>query len=489
MKGLLAKISGKAAVILATTVVGVGALTVGLVKADVFTSPGKMVEKALVSLTDMDEESAAESVFGFEKLSENMKKQGAEVTADISVSDIPGDLFGLGRLTIPKAGLSFKSCIDSKNEKQDGTLDVKIADTTFASLKYYVDKKEAQVSIPQFFEAVLSLPYGSEDFKEQVKKSYLLELVGLSAEDVDAMFAEEAEQEKEPEDKLEALENQFAEAGKNLLASMQVSKNGTIEIGSVDGKNVKCKSYEAVFPNEAVDAYLDEVYGIYVGAMGQTTLVDEKMQNTEAFFEQVKEELSDITLTLDLKGTRIIRLLVEADGEEGNIFMLQAWLSAQGNCFDNMEVNLFSGAEESLVHLTHKTTNEKDTLASDWEITAEGGKAAASIEYEKVSGDFKLEVSVDGEELLVLTGMVTELEKGQSIAVEMEEIRCMSGGEEYGQNIALVFSCKTGEMATEPLSDSPQNVLTMTEADWNALVEEMSMTLSGMFFGLGGLFQ
>lgn len=144
MKGLLAKISGKAAVILATTVVGVGALTVGLVKADVFTSPGKMVEKALVSLTDMDEESAAESVFGFEKLSENMKKQGAEVTADISVSDIPGDLFGLGRLTIPKAGLSFKSCIDSKNEKQDGTLDVKIADTTFASLKYYVDKKEAQ---------------------------------------------------------------------------------------------------------------------------------------------------------------------------------------------------------------------------------------------------------------------------------------------------------------------------------------------------------
>lgn len=488
----------------------VACLAVVIVKADVFAKPEDTVESALLSLSEEGTESSFESVFGLAELLNRAEEQGGEMRAEISVSDLPGELFGLNGITIPSAGIVGVVRTDAKNDRQSIDLDLKLADTKFASLNMYIDKEQIQVALPQFFTAVLSVPYAAPDLVPQLKNSYLGQMAGFTDESWEMLEAgfHVGGSSRTFSEETEKLKAEFAKLQKKLYSGMEAKKNGTVTVAAAG--DVKCKNYTAVFPEQLVEEVLEEGFTLSMDYMekfwkqtgledtlndaaenGATDVLtfDKIKADAREALDNLKKELQDVTLSLDLNGKRVVRLTLTAECQTEGTFVYEMLFAPEGSYQDNISTSLTKqGEAEPLFSMVHEAKNEKEQLSYEWEIVTKGERLSVTGSYDKVNGDFQIAVVPEKEASVVLNGVVTETKKGEAIAVEIHSLTVSENGVKETEELELAFSYRVLKDAVEPISQEAKNVLEMKEDDWNALIMEVYGKLFGILGGLGGVF-
>ncbi len=488
----------------------VACLAVVLVRADVFVKPEDAVESALLSLSKEGAESSFESVFGLEELLRRAEEQGGELKAEVSVSDIPGELFGMDGIVIPNVGIAGAVRADVKNDRQSVDLDLKLADTKFASLNMYVDKEQIQIALPQFFTAVLSVPYAEPDFAARLKNSYIGQMIGFTDEYwemLEAGFHVGGSNRTFSKD-TEKLKAEFVKLQEKLYSGMEAKKNGTVTVAAAG--DVKCKNYTATFPEQLVKEVLEEGFTLFMnymekfwkqagledtlkdaaanGATDVLTLDKIKADAREAM-DSLKKELQDVTLSLDLNGKRVVRLTLTAKCQTKGTFVYEMLFAPEGNYQDNVMTSLTKqGEAEPLFSMVHKTKNDKERLSYEWKIVTKEAQLSVTGDYDKVSGDFQIVIAPEKSVSVVLDGVVTETKKGEAIAAEIYSLTVSENGIKETKELELSFSYRVLKNEVEPISSGAKNILEMKEDDWNALIMEVYGKLFGILGGFGGAF-
>lgn len=488
----------------------VACLAVVLVKADVFAKPEDAVESALLSLSEEGTESSFESIFGLTELFGRAQEQGSELKAEISVSDIPGELFGMNGITIPKAGVAGTIRTEVKNDRQSIDLDLKVADTKFASLNMYVDKEQMQVALPQFFTAVLSVPYAAPDLVTQLKNSYLGQMAGLTEEYWEMLEAgfHVGGSNRTFSKETEKLAAEFAKLQKKLYSGMEAKKNGTVIVTAAG--DIKCKNYTAMFPEQLVEEVLEEGFTLSMNYMekfwkqsgledtlndaaanGATDVLtfDKIKTDGRVALENLKKELQDVALSLDMNGKRVVRLTLIAECQTEGTFTYEILFAPEGSYQDNVTAVLTKqGESEPLFSMVRETENGKEQLSFKWEVVTKEARLYVTGDYNKANGDFQIAVAPDKDSSVVLDGAVTETKKGEAIAVEIYSLTVSENGVKETKELELAFSYRVLKDAVKPISSEAKNILEMKEDDWNALIMEVYGNIFGIFGGLGGVF-
>lgn len=504
------KLSAK---LIAAVVLAVGIITclaVVLVKAEVFAKPETAVESALLSLSEDKTESAFESVFGLKELCRSAKEQGGELKAEVSVSDIPGELFGLDGITIPKAGIAGVVRSDVQNDRQSIDLDLKVADTKFASLNMYIDKEQMQVALPQFFTAVLSAPYAAPDFVARLKNSYIGQLTGFTDEYWEMLETSFriGENNRTFSAETEKLAAEFKKLEKKLYSGMEAKRNGTVKVAAAG--DVNCKNYTAVFPEQLVEEVLEEGFTLSLdymeklwkqsgledslkdaggnGAADVLTFDKVKSDAREAL-DNLKKELQDVALSLDMNGKRVVRLTLTAECQTEGTFTYEMLFATEGSYQDNVTAVLTKqGESEPLCSMVRETENSKEQLSFKWEIDTKEMQLSVTGSYDKVSGDFQIAIVPEKDVSVVLDGVVTETKKGEAIAVEIHSLTVSENGVKETKELEFAFSYSVLKLAVKPISSETKDILEMKESDWNALIMEVYGKLFGILGSLGGIF-
>lgn len=489
-KGIFSKASTRIALIIAVVVIAIGGLAVGLVRADIFTNPEKAIDTAMESLVD-NTTSEFESVFGLTELYQKILEKGMEYEMSLSMEDIPGDLFDMPGYTIPKAGLSMRLLSDSVNKRDSLSLGLQIADTTLLDASVFADDKEIILSAPQLIGSLLSLQYTDENFIDNMKNSYLSSLLGIQPEvwdEVETAMNMESRTE-ETEQLLLDFSEDIKESVDKLNAS-RVTEKVEAQLVNVDGKDVKCKGYKAVYDEENVITFLSEIMNLSIDFTNKLTeqsgtLTDvqkseltDSYQELETVIEEMTADVSDVELVIYTYNKRIaqMELTTEVNGYETKI---EANFSVKGNAYDNMEakVQVETAELDYEVKLTHTTENTDEELSSVWKATINGVKCTVESSYDKLSGDFFAKLNIASMMQLELTGVVSELKKGEEIAVEVENLSYTENGVTESLPIELEFSISALDEEITAPSGEKKDVVAMTEDDWNTLVMEVYMNI------------
>lgn len=487
-KGFFAKTSIKIAVIAAAAVVAVGALTVGLVRADVFTNPDKAIDNALESLTTDGGVSEFEKVFGYSELCLNILEQGADAEVLVSVSDIPMDEFGLPGYTIPNAGVSVKALVDIVNRKFDYTVGLQLANTNMLDMKVYVDEQEAVIAVPQLLSSLLSVRYSEENYVEKLQNSYLAQLLSINPELWAALAETESIQpQTNAEQKMEEAIQVFDEIIAKITAT-RITERVDAKLLNVNGKEVKCKGYKATYKEEAVREFVDEWIEMYSSAFNQA-LAGEMSAEMQELFDVVRD-ISDVELVIYTNNKRVARIEMTTE-VSGNNVELYLDLTTKGNYFDNMEVRLKVETPEVDVDLklTHATENTEEAYKSEWKASINGVKMTAVSEYDKKLGDISFEVNAGDAGEIRCSGAITELEKGQSLGFMLDEMTVSESGETTTVPFDLKVSLAALNQEITAPSGEKKEITAMTEEEWNALIFEAYLKIMTIANSLSGLIQ
>ena len=524
-----------------TATVAVAAVTggtVGMVQADVFTSPEAAVEEALVAMSET-EPPAYEEVFGLTALLAAMQESGVEAGVSLDLKDVDASELGLGDITLPSVGFDVKYRGDFANKAHDALVDLKVANTTILSANAYADDKQVQIAVPKLFEAVLGVNYGDSDFLTKLKESYLLEMAEIAPEDLDALvngplsgmdMTAILEATKELQEKMLSLQTASFE-------ELEYEKAGKEEIEAYNDETVKCKVYTADIPKEYIEKQID-------------VMADEMLNYLHAFFDAVgleemgldmseyDEMFAELDTTLDTEldkffapmenirmtyyiyKDRIVKLKItwtlgeataegentdtaptedvtaeaesEAVAQEG---LLEIIYPMEGCITDNFEYYMvlpIEGEETQEMHYVFSTTNTEEVYETGYTATlGEGQEVMLKFTYEKLGGDFDVLVSVTDEEVdldIELTGAIGELEPGKSIGFELDTLKMVAGDVNEELEIGFSMYAKVLDGTIAPLSQETTDVLTMSENDWTNLVMEAVFSVYSMINEFGEMF-
>ena len=122
----------------------------------------------------------------------------------------------------------------------------------------------------------------------------------------------------------------------------------------------------------------------------------------------------------------------------------------------------FAGAGESF---KIRWTDNDEREGSSWQITAD----VAKKEEDKLR-------TVEAQ------GQVPDFEKGTAISVDMDQMTVAVMGEEAN----LEGSYSYGPLESEPqsLSGDVMNIFTATEADWQAVMDEVTTSVTGLLMSM-----
>lgn len=513
MKALLSKVSIKIVAIIASIAVAAGGVTVALVKADVFTSPEAIVERSFDAIMADEVESTYESVFGWSELFQRMGTEGADVGLSFTAKEIPGELLGMYGMSIPKVGIGLQAKNDVKNKKQSGTVSLELADTKLASIQVYADEKEMQLAVPQLFTPVLSLNFGTENFEKKIGESYLSSLLGFTETEwkmIGSALKEAQKGNKDIEEDAAQLGEELEELKKDLYRKMSVKKNGKSEVAGAD--NAKCKNYVITLSEDTVEDFLDDGSRIlmsYLEKLWNQAGMETVMEQISAYegglipkdgsywesikklqkdgLSELKRELEDVKISVDVKGKRVVRILVDVNPDKRDHVTVDVVFALEGRYMDNFELTV-NAEKEKILTVSRSTKLESDEITSALKINADGEKIVIKSSYSKKSGDFKLSAEIDGVKSSI-SGTVTELKKGKALAAEINSVTVSGGLYKEAIDLELSFYLKVFDGKIEPISEDTKDVLSMSESNWSSLIMEAYGKIIGLVGGFGGLFE
>lgn len=308
-----------------------------------------------------------------------------------------------------------------------------------------------------------------------LENSTLLEMLGVSAEDIaelkEILFAEESERElfEDPE--------QFAEFCNELLAVCRPVTGSE----KVDG--TACATVTYTVDNDTLDALV---------RLGLERTVEDAMDREEAYvaFDEATDfESLTLSVTLKLYVAKQSGSLVKAELKGST-----AGLDTEKYERDTVEAVLLIGKNEisfemsesasawyqvadkhetSRILLTKNEKKDATEYALSVRVSHDGEDSAPLLmthRYEKESGDFELSISLEAEGAtdrvrFTVEGDVHATKKEATVAIRSISYRDVT------LSLGLVFTAKRDVEIPAPREDA-KNLLTLTEEEVNALVEE-----------------
>ena len=224
---VMAKVAAGAVVV---TLLGGG--TVGLLYAGGLTGAKTAVGVALFNTFVTD----AKELFS------DVKKQGGELSLEVSGQEISLDTLGIGGgMSLPNTSLRL---LAKSNPEQEinAALDLLASDNVLLTANAYANKEQWQVTVPKLFGAVLTGNFDTENGVEEF---------------IDSKQAEE-------------FFEKVNAAYKEYLADTEIKKGRKEEL-CIDGLNYNCRVYQAELPAENVNGFIAAMleefsaYGIEAG--------------------------------------------------------------------------------------------------------------------------------------------------------------------------------------------------------------------------------
>lgn len=509
--------------------VAVAGVSAAVVKSDMFKDPKEAVIEAFKSVYEEEQVSHLDEIFGFTELAESARTQGSEVGMTLKLDD--SDNYYTDSLI--GSGIEIQSKNDIENKKTSVMMGIQYQEMDLAHMDMYLDEKELMVAIPELFTKVFALNY-ADDLQGQLENSpmlgeYILDMgIELDAFSDYIDYAYSFQNEEDVPFNVVALWERYktgSQAIENLKAAMTVTK-GKKETRIVDGKEEKCRVYEAVIPGEEVISffrtssdffledetlkkdvleYLTQVIKLSGGInpysyydQDPKEMRDEVWGQAEITVDELLDELEgiikeDITMLVyvDSKG-RLAALEAETNlTADEDLINAKFTAALKGGEYltQNVDLNLTMSDDKSSVVMTLEKEESYDGNILLYDLDASvvldgrqyGGMTYSGF-YQVDNGEYELDLtlSLDSDDVLfTMEGIVNEFEKGKMIKAVADSIRFEMDGEYVEFSGSYAYKPLEGDV-TVPEGDQ-LDILAATESDWTEVMEEFYVSVMELY--------
>ena len=519
----------------AVVAVGVGAYTMMSAK-----DPKDVVVDAFKSITAEGQTDPAEEIFGLSAMMEKINTSPSEIRLELALEDTSiADLSALAT-----GSFNMEVWNDPGNQQMRMDMGIGYGGMDLATLAFYLDDVQMAAAIPELSTKVFTLNY-TEDLEGQLEKSpYLGAILKESGTDLNG-FAEYMAQCSEMASSgeqlfdIEALWNRYKEGSQaidDLKEAMTVEKAQARDY-TIDGETVSCKGYEVQLTKDALIQFVNTSKDFFLtdetlksdfieymslamkleNSMTEMTGVD-VLQTPEELqaetWEEAETAINDLIAQLDsTMGDLALTVWVQkdgrmagfeyettaaVDGESVRLFgeaYFQGGYSMLANCGVSLNIEDPSG---QVVTLGLDKTGEYEpesvwtnglvgTLASGDEVYS----FDYSDSYQIADGTYELTLdflSSDVSQLLITSsGAFSDVVKGESMALTMDSIRVESeplfGAGNY-LDLSCIYAVGPLEGTVEMPEGEPLDILAASEADYDAVLTEMTGNLFGLMMNL-----
>lgn len=501
------------AVLAAAAAVG-GFAAVKLLEKD----PKDAVVDAFKSVYASDITDPGEEVFGWKTLTNSFRSKNMEgefsltleKCSDPSVNEFAGTSF------------SVVSQSDIQQKKVAAQLGTKVANMDFISMNLYLDQEDLAVSVPELSKKVFTVNYGN-NLEEQIQNSpvagSLIQQSDIQASAIEdymdniwSMYGTEGEQ---PFD-LKALWERYKEGSKaidELKEAMVVEKTESASY-TIDGREVKCKGYDVVIPQQALVDFVDSTSKFFVedetlkddmtdylsqvmafsvsqsiegmsAADMQKQIWETMEEYADSLVEVMEDSAEDIVMTVyvDKKG-RLAAFEAETclNLEDGELeIVVDAQMHGGSYISQNAEWNMELRGNGEKVGITAAQEGEydKETLTKRLELAVNSGTEKVTLSwdgaYDRASGDYSLDMAAKSSAMtgsIDIEGTISDLKPGESMDISMDNIAVRLNGDE--------LAVLSGSYALRPLTGDVTmpdgelfDVLAADYEDWGKVSEEM----------------
>ena len=238
--------------------------------------------------------------------------------------------------------------------------------------------------------------------------------------------------------------------------------------------------------DEDLEAYLEEYADILFGTPGMDSsdTVEQfydALDEAEDNFDEMKDEMEEqdaglkITFHITKSGKQLIGMELELQGNTDPVILS---IYAGPDLADMKEVSFRVDSEESSVRGEYVITeNDKKEFAAQLKVQDNGESVlSGQVTWNKQDGDFAVTLTNVEGDVVALRGTLEQSEKETSLVLQSVEVE--------GQQTNLGIGIKL--LASDKMPDTPQHtdILKMTQAEVEALVQELSMALLPLTMGM-----
>ena len=410
-------------------------------------------------------ENPTEALLGLTELSTKLNENKAHSTGySFTIQEISGEDIGNYAGYLSGLGLSVDTASDLLNRKGNATMDITYGGTTYLTLGGQIQVSELFRTVPQLLDSSLTVDLSTmqEDLNSDSMIARLLRDNGIVLPDdllanlTQALTATSAQENAES----------LMTAWEDLDAAIVVEKLGKKEISLPEDVTAKTV-YKVTVPKHAyvafVNAYLDysdrttasltEAFGLEEDAAQQssTDVLDTKLK-----FQEFADSMGDIIVTV-------------AVTKEGYINYMTSSVTAGE---DTATVTAsFTGANAPLEECKIVADATIDQKAYHFDLTQE-------FDTENNEIDLFARASVDNTELFSFdcVGTFDNVEKGQKFTLDLDYLE-LEYGTDFSLSLAGDYYVDTTVCDIPAPAPSERNLLRMSQADFTALLMEVSTNL------------
>ena len=499
--------------------------------------PKETVINAFKSITEKEQLSPADEMFGSRELGKKLSKASMQGTVSLTLESCMNPTVN----SLATGSLEIGMKKDIENKKASVSYGVGYGGMELADMDLYFDEKQLVAAVPALLSKAFTLNYG-EDLEGQLAASpylgtvleqYGMDLGGIGHYMETCMDLAAGDQKLFDLKELWERYKEGSRAIDNLKEAMTVEKTEKKEF-TIDEKPVDCSGYHVVITKDAMIDFLDvsrefflsdetlksdfiqymeligelqssmqSLYGIGMPQspeMMQQELWQMAQGEFDKFLAQLDESMGDVAMNVYVrKDKKMAGFDFESAAEiEGEVIQIRGEAAFAGGY--NMGANMtafveLEGEDGKTVALSYESTGayEKD---KSWETYIRGTVEAAgesfgiscesTCEAAGDAWDYALDLTFLSGKMSVgslsSNGVIEIPQKGESLRIDMDSIRVESPMAGAGPAIELSGSCEAGpltEEVTVPEGD-PFDILAATEEEYQAV----GMEIYGNLFGL-----
>lgn len=499
--------------------------------------PKETVINAFKSITDKEQPSPADEMFGSREMGKLFSEGSMQGTVSLTLESCMDPTVN----SLATGSLEIGMKRDMENKKASVSYGIGYGGMELADMELYFDEKQLVAAVPVLSSRAFTLNYG-EDLEGQIAASpYLgtvLEQYGVDVGGI-GRYMETCMDMAAGDEKLfdlKELWERYKEGSRaidNLKEAMTVEKTEKKEF-TIDGKQAGCSGYHVVITKEAMIDFLDVsrefflsdetlksdfiqymelagelqdsmriLYGTDTAQSPETMqqeLWDRAQDEFDKLLAQLDESLGDVAMNVYVRKDKKMagfdfESAAEIDGEEVKICGEAAFAGGY-NMGANMTASVeLAGGDGETIALSYESAGayEKD---KSWETSVKGTIEAAgqsfglscesACEAAGDAWDYTLDLTLLSGKMsmgsLSSNGVIEAPKKGESLRIAMDSIRVESPMAGAGPVIELSGSCEAGPLAEEVTAPEgePFDVLAATEEEYQAVGTEIYGNLFGL---------
>lgn len=433
-----------------------------IVFSGVLKSEKKIVEEALKE-TFAESGDYIETAWSMEEFEGMFEEETQTVEAEFSLPE----------------GVGLDMIVQQDGEVCGFYIDASMAGSSVIAMEAYLDDSVLVFALPDMLDYAFTI--NRETLSDDIWN--LVDMGMFTEEDAEMFIAlNEGQQESEiSEETLTALAQDIIVSCTEFYNNCTVEKTEEKEL-YVDGEDRKCKGYSLVVEYTKLADLLDEILTAFEENEEIIAFLESYMQTEYEYedvdiyeaFDELREEIDtlredeerQITVDFYVYDGKIAQIYCEVD--EDNSF---EW-NIEGGSFPLENTNMLITVDDEEIELIREGSDEDGEYRAEYTMLDEYGyELVLDIRYNKEDKAIEIDFLEDGYSIMFIAGSI-EKEDDTAIAVsidtlEIDEEEILSG------DITISNEC---DEITVPAGEE-LDVLTMSEDDWNTVLEELIMSM------------